>query len=150
MYSPEVIPLSMGFQAYDDGSGTNPVMQVKLVSKEEWGDLMAPGRARMLAAAAIIANEARALSAPWSEQIPATMKVEGRRLNRRHLLRGRAVLPGGVQEDASAVRRPEHWYSPPGPPFLGLDRRGESGRRGGGDPAKTIPDFCRSLGFTVT
>jgi hypothetical protein len=32
--SPDVIPQSIGFQAYDDGSGTNPVMQVKLVSKE--------------------------------------------------------------------------------------------------------------------
>src|SRR5215469_2930140 len=32
--SPDVIPQSVGFQAYDDGSGTNPVIQVKLVSKE--------------------------------------------------------------------------------------------------------------------
>lgn len=32
--SPDVIPQTVGFQAYDDGSGTNPVMQVKLVSKE--------------------------------------------------------------------------------------------------------------------
>jgi hypothetical protein len=32
--SPDVIPQTIGFQAYDDGSGTNPVMQVKLVSKE--------------------------------------------------------------------------------------------------------------------
>lgn len=31
---PDVIPQSVGFQAYDDGSGTNPVIQVKLVSKE--------------------------------------------------------------------------------------------------------------------
>jgi hypothetical protein len=32
--SPDVIPQSVGFQAYDDGSGTNPVIQVKIVSKE--------------------------------------------------------------------------------------------------------------------
>jgi hypothetical protein len=31
---PDVIPQTIGFQAYDDGSGTNPVIQVKLVSKE--------------------------------------------------------------------------------------------------------------------
>ena len=31
---PDVVPQSIGFQAYDDGSGTNPVIQVKLVSKE--------------------------------------------------------------------------------------------------------------------
>jgi hypothetical protein len=31
---PDVIAQSIGFQAYDDGSGTNPVIQVKLVSKE--------------------------------------------------------------------------------------------------------------------
>jgi hypothetical protein len=31
---PDVIPQSIGFEAYDDGSGTNPVIQVKLVSKE--------------------------------------------------------------------------------------------------------------------
>ena len=31
---PDVIPLQVGFQAYDDGSGTNPVIQVRLVSKE--------------------------------------------------------------------------------------------------------------------
>ncbi len=31
---PDVIPQSIGFQAYDDSSGTNPVIQVKLVSKE--------------------------------------------------------------------------------------------------------------------
>jgi hypothetical protein len=31
---PDVVPQSVGFQAYDDGSGTNPVIQVKLVSKE--------------------------------------------------------------------------------------------------------------------
>lgn len=31
---PDVIPQSVQFQAYDDGSGTNPVIQVKLVSKE--------------------------------------------------------------------------------------------------------------------
>jgi tail tube protein len=31
---PDVIPQSVGFQAYDDGSGSNPVIQVKLVSKE--------------------------------------------------------------------------------------------------------------------
>jgi hypothetical protein len=32
--SPDVIPQSIGFEAFDDGSGTNPVIQVKLVSKE--------------------------------------------------------------------------------------------------------------------
>jgi hypothetical protein len=32
--SPDVIPQSVGFEAFDDGSGTNPVIQVKLVSKE--------------------------------------------------------------------------------------------------------------------
>jgi hypothetical protein len=32
--SPDVIPQSVGFQAYDDGSGSNPVIQVKLVSRE--------------------------------------------------------------------------------------------------------------------
>jgi hypothetical protein len=32
--SPDVIPQSVDFQAYDDGSGTNPVIQVKIVSKE--------------------------------------------------------------------------------------------------------------------
>jgi hypothetical protein len=31
---PDVVPQTIGFQAYDDGSGTNPVVQVKLVSKE--------------------------------------------------------------------------------------------------------------------
>lgn len=31
---PDVIPQEIDFQAYDDGSGTNPVIQVKLVSKE--------------------------------------------------------------------------------------------------------------------
>ena len=31
---PDVIPQQVAFQAYDDGSGTNPVIQVKLVSKE--------------------------------------------------------------------------------------------------------------------
>lgn len=31
---PDVIPQQIGFQAYDDGTGTNPVIQVKLVSKE--------------------------------------------------------------------------------------------------------------------
>lgn len=31
---PDVLPQSIGFEAYDDGSGTNPVIQVKLVSKE--------------------------------------------------------------------------------------------------------------------
>jgi len=31
---PDVLPQSVGFEAYDDGSGTNPVIQVKLVSKE--------------------------------------------------------------------------------------------------------------------
>lgn len=31
---PDVIPQTIGFKAYDDGSGTNPVLQVKLVSKE--------------------------------------------------------------------------------------------------------------------
>lgn len=31
---PDVIPQQVGFQAYDDGSGSNPVIQVKLVSKE--------------------------------------------------------------------------------------------------------------------
>lgn len=32
--SPDVIPQSIGFEAFDDGSGSNPVIQVKLVSKE--------------------------------------------------------------------------------------------------------------------
>lgn len=31
---PDVIPQQIGFEAYDDGSGTNPVIMVKLVSKE--------------------------------------------------------------------------------------------------------------------
>ncbi len=31
---PDVLPQSVGFEAFDDGSGTNPVVQVKLVSKE--------------------------------------------------------------------------------------------------------------------
>lgn len=32
---PDVVPQSIGFQAYDDGSGTNPVIQVRIVSKEQ-------------------------------------------------------------------------------------------------------------------
>lgn len=32
--SPDVLPQTVNFQAYDDGSGSNPVIQVKLVSKE--------------------------------------------------------------------------------------------------------------------
>ena len=32
--SPDVIPQQIGFEAYDDGSGSNPVIQVRLVSKE--------------------------------------------------------------------------------------------------------------------
>ena len=31
---PDVIPQQIGFQAYDDGGGSNPVLQVKLVSKQ--------------------------------------------------------------------------------------------------------------------
>lgn len=31
---PDIVQQTIGFQAYDDGSGTNPVIQVKLVSKE--------------------------------------------------------------------------------------------------------------------
>jgi hypothetical protein len=31
---PDVIPETIGFQAYDDGGGSNPVIQVKLVSKQ--------------------------------------------------------------------------------------------------------------------
>src|SRR5215813_4088162 len=31
---PDVIPQTIGFQAYDDGGGSNPVLQVKLVSKQ--------------------------------------------------------------------------------------------------------------------
>ncbi len=31
---PDVLPQSVGFEAFDDGSGSNPVIQVKLVSKE--------------------------------------------------------------------------------------------------------------------
>ncbi len=31
---PDVLPQSIGFQAYDNGTGTDPVIQVKLVSKE--------------------------------------------------------------------------------------------------------------------
>lgn len=31
---PDVIPQSIGFECYDDGSGTNPVFQTKIVSKE--------------------------------------------------------------------------------------------------------------------
>ena len=31
---PDVLPQTIGFEAYDDGSGTNPVIQVKLVSRE--------------------------------------------------------------------------------------------------------------------
>jgi hypothetical protein len=31
---PDVIPQQIGFQSYDDGGGSNPVIQVKLVSKE--------------------------------------------------------------------------------------------------------------------
>jgi hypothetical protein len=31
---PDVVPQSVGFQCYDDGSGSNPVIQVKIVSKE--------------------------------------------------------------------------------------------------------------------
>lgn len=31
---PDIVPMKIGFEAYDDGSGSNPVIQVKLVSKE--------------------------------------------------------------------------------------------------------------------
>lgn len=33
--SPDVIPQSVGFQAYDDGSGSNPVIQIVLINKEQ-------------------------------------------------------------------------------------------------------------------
>ncbi len=32
--SPDVIPQQIGFKAFDDGSGSNPVIQIRLVSKE--------------------------------------------------------------------------------------------------------------------
>ena len=110
---------------------------------------MAPGRARMLAAAAIIANEARALSAPWSEQIPATMKVEAGDST--------AVISSGVGPSYPAEFKKmhplfgdrEHWYAPPGPPFLGPAAVAKADAAAA-EIAKTIPDFCRSLGFTVT
>ena len=33
--SPDVLPQTIGFQAYDDGGGSNPVMQVRIISKEQ-------------------------------------------------------------------------------------------------------------------
>ena len=32
---PDVIPQTIGFQAYDDGGGSNPVIQIRIVSKEQ-------------------------------------------------------------------------------------------------------------------
>jgi hypothetical protein len=33
--SPDVLPQSVGFEAFDDGSGSNPVIQVRIISKEQ-------------------------------------------------------------------------------------------------------------------
>ena len=114
-----------------------------------------PGRARMLAAAAQIANEARVLAGAWSVQIPPTMRVTA--------TESTALISSGVgpsyPNEIIRVRHPvfesqERWGRTPWVtnehrPFLAPAAESKADAAAA-EIAKSIPDFCAGLGFTVT
>ena len=113
-----------------------------------------PGRARMLAAAAVIANEARVLAAPWSVQIPPTMRVTA--------TESTALISSGVgpsyPNEVIRVRHPVFetptrlkvkWVTNEHRPFLAPAAESKADDAAA-VIAMSIDDFCRSLGFTIT
>ena len=113
-----------------------------------------PGRARMLAAAAVIANEARVLAGAWSDSIPPTMRVTA--------TESTALISSGVgpsyPNEIIRVRHPVFetparikvkWVTNEHRPFLAPAAESKADAAAA-EIAKSIPDFCAGLGFTVT
>ena len=112
-----------------------------------------PGRARMLAAGAIIMRQAQVLAAGWSEQIPPTMKLTATDST---ATISSAVGPSYPNE-VPRVRHPVFgptlrnprpaWVTNKHRPFLApaADAKADAATA---EIAKCVDDFCHDLGFT--
>lgn len=109
-----------------------------------------PGQARMLAAARIIAEDARVRAAAWSVQIPATLRVTAGETTARV---SSGVGPSYPNE-VLGVRHPvfghrSTWVTNDYRPFLAPAAEAKADEAAA-EIAKGVDDFCRSLGFEGT
>jgi hypothetical protein len=111
-----------------------------------------PGQARMLSAGRIIGRAAAALAAPWSRQIPPTIKVKA--------TSSTATISSGVgpsyPNEVIRVRHPVFgptlrnprpgWVTNPHRPFLvpAAEAKADDAAK---EIAKTIDDYCHDRGF---
>jgi hypothetical protein len=112
-----------------------------------------PDAARMAAAAAIIAREGARLAAPWSRQIPPSIRVTARA--------GRADITTGVgpaYPNETGARHPVYargprsrwtWVAGNNRPFLSPAAEAKADAAAA-EIAKSIDDICHDLGYSGT
>lgn len=108
--------------------------------------LGAVGGGDLAAAAGIIADTARALAAGWSAQIPPRIEVEVSGNEATISCDAPPAYPGETRARHPLFGNREHWYGPPGEPFLGPAadlRAGAAMAR----YAEKIDKMCRKAGF---
>lgn len=109
-----------------------------------------PGRARMLAAAAIIANDARVRAAAWSVQIPGTLKLKATDSTATITSDRGPSYPNEVLGVRHPVYGNRHvWVTNQYRPFLAPAAAAKADAATA-EIAKTIDDFCHDLGFEGT
>lgn len=113
---------------------------------EQLTTLGAAGGGDLQAAAEVIAGTAREL-AGWSAKVPGSITVTVSGQTATIKADAPAAYPAETRARHPLFGSRDHWYGPPGSPFLGpaLDRRaGDALAR----YAKKIDSMCRKAGFS--
>jgi hypothetical protein len=116
-----------------------------MASGERHTTLGAVGGGDLAAAAAIIADAARA-NAAWSQQIPARIRTEVSGNTATISCDAPPAYPGETRARHPLFGDREHWYGPPGEPFLGPAADQKAGAAMA-RYAQKIDRLCRNAGF---
>lgn len=108
--------------------------------------LGAAGGGDLQAAAEVVADGAREIAGRWSASIPERIKVTVSGSTATISCDAPPAWPAETQARHPLFGDREHWYPPPGPPFLGpaLDQRADPAMA---RYAQKIDAMCRRAGF---
>lgn len=106
----------------------------------------AVGGGDLAAAAAVIADTARTLAGTWSKQVPESITVEVSGQKATISADAPPAYPAETRARHPLFGDREHWYGPPGAPFLGPAADARAGAAMA-RYAKKIDRMCKAAGF---
>jgi len=107
----------------------------------------AVGGGDLAAAAGIIADTARKFAGTWSEQIPGAIEVRVSGNTAEISCSAPPAYPAETRARHPLFGNREHWYGPPGAPFLGPAADARAGAAMA-RYARKIDRMCRARGFS--